>query len=112
MRAARIIGWRDDEGSDERSGRRDAGDDGGWLHAGGHALRSQYRAPDDLGHDCRDRPGPGERPALQRRQVPSAISGYAVAPARWGTGLIEVHGTARGAELWGLVVGPVPLPVG
>jgi hypothetical protein len=33
-------------------------------------------------------------------------------PPGGGTGLIEVHGTARGAELWGLVFAPVPLPVG
>jgi hypothetical protein len=33
-------------------------------------------------------------------------------PAGGGTGLIEVHGTARGAELWGLVFAAVPLPVG
>jgi hypothetical protein len=33
-------------------------------------------------------------------------------PAGGGTGLTEVHGTARGAELWGLVFAPVPLPVG
>jgi hypothetical protein len=33
-------------------------------------------------------------------------------PAGGGTGLIEVHGTARVAELWGLVFAPVPVPVG
>jgi hypothetical protein len=33
-------------------------------------------------------------------------------PAGGGGGLIEVHGTARDAELWGLVFAAVPLPVG
>jgi hypothetical protein len=33
-------------------------------------------------------------------------------PSGGGSGLIEVHGTARGGELWGLVFASVPLPVG
>jgi hypothetical protein len=60
---------------------------------------------------------PTTQPQLGARRF-SATKCHPPSPAKpWhppggGTGLIEVHGTARGAELWGLVFAAVPLPVG